>query len=157
LETQTASSPTDERWDIMVIVAARWRFSSTSGAPRADVQFQQASAILLSLAYGAARGWSIAPAAPPAGAIKYQLTNTFCETGEDILAQLVKTGAALSIGLSYDRGARGCELVLDVNAVDEGLYLWRFGVLLAADTRAQAAHPELPVAPPEEIAAVEQP
>ena len=157
LETQTAAALSGYLWNVSVTVAARWRFRSASGAVVSDVQFQQANAVMLLLEYDQAGGWSVSPIVPPVGLgpIGDQLTSTFCATGQNILVQLVKTGS-VGGGPEHDRGAIGCELILDVNSIDQGLYLWRFGVLLAADARARAAHPELPVAPPAEIAAVEQ-
>lgn len=157
LETQTASSFTGPLWDIRIGVALRWRFSSASGVVISEVQFQQANAIALSLSYNAAAGWSAPSATPLAGTIDDQLASTFSLTGLGILEQLAPTDTMITTGTSFDKGAQGCEMVLDVNGVDQGLYLWRFGVLLAADKKAHAAHPELPVAPPAELAAVEQP
>ncbi len=157
-ETQTASALSGFLWDISVTVAVHWRFRGASGTVVSDVQFQPANAIRLFLAYDRMGGWSVSPSLPPVGlgSIDDQLTSTFCATGQNILTQTVKTGS-VGGGPDHDRGAAGCELILDVNGIDQGLYLWRFGVLLAADARARAAHPELPVAPPAEIAAVEQP
>ncbi|HEY7356591.1 MAG TPA: hypothetical protein VH590_09000 [Ktedonobacterales bacterium] len=158
LETQTASALSGDLWNITATVAARWRFRGASGAVVSDVQFPQANTIMLLLEYDQAGGWSVSSIVPPAGLgpVGDQLTSTFCATGQNILARLVKT-SSVGGGPEYDRGAIGCELMLYVNDIDQGLYLWRFGALLAADARAHAAHPELPVAPPAEIGAVEQP
>lgn len=156
-ETQSAAASLAPHWNILVSVALRWRFSDASGAVQSDVQFQSGNTLSLALSYNAARGWSIYPAPPLVETSNNQVTGTFCSTGEFILGQFAQTGNSITIGTSYDQGAQGCEMVLDVNAVDQGLYLWRFGVLLAADKQARATHPELPVAPPAEIAAVEHP
>jgi hypothetical protein len=48
----------------------------------------------------------------------------------------------------------GCELGAAINGVDGGRYVWRFGVLLAADAQAHRILPALPLASPAEIAAV---
>lgn len=53
-----------------------------------------------------------------------------------------------------DQGARGCEIMLAVNNAYQGTFLWRFGVLLAADTQAHTTDAHLPTAPPDEIAAL---
>lgn len=158
-ETQSASTGAylSNFWNILVSVALRWRFSDPSGMVKNDVQFQSGNTLSLALSYHPAQGWSIYPASPAVDTSNNQVTDTFCSTGESILGQFVQTGSSITIGTSHDQGAQGCEMVLDVNAIDQGLYLWRFGVLLAADKQARAAHPELPVAPPDEIAAVEQP
>ena len=42
------------------------------------------------------------------------------------------------------------------NGIYQGKLLWRFGVLLAGDDAAHTLLPNLPLAPAEEIAAVEQ-
>jgi hypothetical protein len=54
----------------------------------------------------------------------------------------------------HDRGVEGCELGATINRVDGGSYVWRFGVLLAADAQAHSILPALPRASPAEIAAV---
>jgi hypothetical protein len=150
-ETHTASSSYDDVWNILVVIAPRWRFTSATGVAISDVQFTLENSVPFLLSYDEASGWDIT-----SGLDDNQLANTFCLTGQNILEQLTTSGS-VSTGASHDRGAAGCELVLDVNAVDQGLYLWRFGVLLTVDARARAAHPELPVAPPDEVAAVTNP
>jgi hypothetical protein len=156
-ETQTAHSSSEYLWNILVTIAVRWRFSSASGAAISDVQFQETTSVMLLLAYDGAGDWFIPPITLPQGPVTAQLTSAFCTTGLGMLGLLEREKASVSLGTAHDQGAAGCELILDVNSIDQGLYLWRFGVLLAADARARAAHPELPVAPPEELAAVEQP
>jgi hypothetical protein len=74
-----------------------------------------------------------------------------------MLEHVTEAPASMTIGTLYDRGAEGCELVLKEQSVEQGRFLWRFGVVLAADAQAHATYPELPVAPPEEIAAIELP
>jgi hypothetical protein len=147
-ETQTASGPFEKIWNIQVVIAPRWRFIDASGAALGDEPFPAENSVSLLLSYDARGGWTIA-----SGIDNDQLVSAFCNTGENMLGQLTTADNA-SIGTAYDRGAAGCELVLDVNGVDQGLYLWRFGVLLTVDAKARAAHPELPAAPPDEVAAV---
>ena len=61
--------------------------------------------------------------------------------------------AAFGVGPGTNNGVEGCLISLQVNDSD-GLFLWRFGVLLAADDGAHAMLPDLPIALPEAIAAV---
>jgi len=60
-------------------------------------------------------------------------------------------------------GVEGCKLELDIPNTKPSatpdpfmppLFLWRFGVLLAADANAQTFLPSLPLASPAELAAV---
>jgi hypothetical protein len=75
-------------------------------------------------------------------------------------ASEVGSGSPLTERILHDAGAEGCEfrvtggVTLEDKRASGGVILWRFGVLLAADTASQAAYPWLPLAPLAEIAAV---
>jgi hypothetical protein len=56
--------------------------------------------------------------------------------------------------IDVNHGVEGCALDLLQNQLVIGRFLWRFGVLLATNDQAHKALPALPVAPPDEIAAV---
>ncbi len=155
VQMQAASPSSGHLWNIQANIAPRWRFHSASGALVSDTAFQPTNTINLSLSYHAAGSWSVASMRPLTGTLNDLFVDTFCSAGAFILGQLAGSSSSIAIGTSHDRGAAGCELALTVNAIDQGLYLWRFGALLAANAKAHTAHPELPIAPPAEIAAVE--
>lgn len=151
------------QWAITVKLALRWRFSSASGVAISDVVFQEggvfdqiASPLNLSLFLNQAGNWTISQN-PPTPDASNQLQDAFCVTGENILRQATGAGPHISMGITYDQGAPGCEVLVQVNNTGEGIFLWRFGVLLAANSRAHTMYPALPIAPPAEIAAVENP
>jgi hypothetical protein len=56
---------------------------------------------------------------------------------------------------SAGQGPQGCKLgVVNQGATIEATFIFRFGVLLAADDGAHKLIPSLPIAPPSEIAAI---
>jgi hypothetical protein len=163
IEPVTVVPTSGRQWSIQTGVTLRWSFSGASGTVVSDVPFQgNASSgpvdnpMNLFLSRTAAGDWTISQNAPVAH-VTYQLQGTFCQIGASILLHTLTTDASASTVTRFDRGVQGCELSAFVNGVSQGTFLWRFGVLLAADATARATSPQLPVAPPEEIAAVEGP
>lgn len=159
----TAPTLTGHQWALAAVVALHWRFSAASGAPLSQVAFQGENevsiletSIHLFLSLDSAGNWSISQNAPTP-AIAPQLQGAFCSVGEGILNLATGLGATFDIMTIKDQEARGCAMELQANTTNQGVFLWRFGVLLAADKQAHINHPELPIAPPAEIAAVEQP
>jgi hypothetical protein len=150
------------QWSIQAAVTLRWSFSGASGTVVSDVSFwgnassdPVANTIPLFLSRNAVGDWTV-PQNAPVPHVSYQLQGTFCFIGASILQQALMSDASASITTINDRGVQGCELLAFVNGVSQGTFLWRFGVLLAANAKAHGTYPQLPVAPPEEIAAVEQ-
>jgi hypothetical protein len=145
------------QWAIEVLLALRWHFSTASGATVSDVLFQgynpflqeQTSATLY-LSLNGAGDWAISHNAPVPDTAD-QLAGSFCAIGQNILWQVAAPGENGSIELLQDRGAQGCKWAEQVNNVDQGTFIWRFGVLLAADAKTHAAYPQLLVAPPAEL------
>jgi hypothetical protein len=149
-------------WAVTVTLALRWRFTTASGKVVSDVLFQGdnpytevVTFAILFLALDTAGDWTIAQnlAMPSAAS---QLQDSFCGIGDSILQGAASPGQNGSVTTLRDLGAEGCEWLEQVNGIDQGIFLWRFGVLLAADARTHAAYPQLPLAPPAEIAAVAQ-
>ena len=70
------------------------------------------------------------------------------------------SGPPMTEQIVHAAGVEGCEFRVTGGVTPEdkrasgGVILWRFGVLLAADSASLAAYPWLPLAPPAEIAAV---
>ena len=138
----------------------RWRFSTASGAVVGDILFQGndsytqiETSINLFLSLDTFGDWTISQNAPVPNIVS-QLQRATCSIGQNVLTQIVAPGPNGSIETLHDQGAQGCEWRVLVNGIDQGIFLWCFGVVLAADARADAAYSELPIVPPEEIAAL---
>lgn len=140
-----ASAATRHTWGLTFTEALRWQFSDAAGGVQADVSIPSTIIISVLLADDAT-GWQVAG------------FNVFIGNSLDAVCQV---GVAMldfrlsgDVTILRDQGVEGCELHVQVNGVDEGRYLWRFGVLLAADALARASQPGLPVAPASEVGAV---
>ncbi|HLV99059.1 MAG TPA: hypothetical protein VKT82_10330 [Ktedonobacterales bacterium] len=162
IEPVTVVPASGQQWSVRVGVTLRWSFSDPSGAVVSDVPYwgdassdPVENTMSLFLTRTAAGDWTISQNAPVAH-VSFQVQATFCSVGVIILQQTLTSDASASIVTRNDRGVQGCELQAFVNGTSQGTFLWRFGVLLAADAKAHATYPPLPVAPPEEIAAVER-
>jgi hypothetical protein len=134
-------------WSLYYTEALRWQISDAAGAVLADVSIPSSDIVGVLLTEDAAAGWQIAQLNTILGTLR----DTTCHAGMDVLQATLDSSAATVL---HDAGVEGCELRGQVNGVDEGRYIWRFGVLLAADAQAHAYHPDLPIAPAAEITAV---
>jgi hypothetical protein len=142
----------DHLWSLAVFVALHWRFRQASGAVVGEVAFPAGGTVSFFLTYHAALGWSLSFEGGLASPVDNDI---YCATGMGILGQqVINTTGSTDMGTSHDQDVQGCEILLLVNNADQGTYLWRFGVLMAADVKARAFLPELPVAPLEELAAI---
>jgi hypothetical protein len=151
------------QWAVIVTLALRWRFTTTSGSVVSDVLFQGDSPYTqiiatahLFLSLDDAGAWTISQNVPVSD-VASQLQDTFCNIGNTILQGAASPGPNGTITTLRDRGVEGCEWQTQVNSTEQGTFLWRFGVLLVADAKTHAAYPSLPIAPPQEIAALAQP
>jgi hypothetical protein len=133
-------------WSLFFAEALRWQISDAAGVMRADTSFPSSDIVGVLLSEDTATGWQLSALSDILG----RVNDTTCQAGIDILRQTVGGAATLL----HDAGVEGCELRAQVNGVNAGRYVWRFGVLLAADAQAHASQPNLPVAPAAEIAAV---
>ncbi len=159
IDPAIASSLTGQQWSIKVTLAVSWRFSTASGTVESRVPFKvtsqggsAAETAALFLSPAQAGDWTISQNAPVPN-FAGQLLDTFCSTGETILQQEVSYDPSSGIVTASNQGTPGCEMHLYLKNTFQGTFLWRFGVLLAADAQAQASDPQLPVAPPDEVAA----
>jgi hypothetical protein len=141
-------------WLILVPVSLRWQFARASGQVISDVPFPASMFMNLALSYNPETGWQVV--APPASGISLseQLANMSCSTGIQILSDLAGSNSNVGGPNGPNQTIEGCTLSLQSNSnTSLGTFLWRFGVLLAADANAHALLPALPVAPPDELAA----
>jgi hypothetical protein len=106
------------------------------------------NAVGVILAYDPATGWQVSHPTAILGSVQ----SSVCQAG--IMMLWSTLGSANAPVPLHDRGVEGCELGAKVNGVDGGRYVWRFGVVLAADAQAHSILPALPLASPAEIAAV---
>ncbi len=147
------SPPAGHIWSIFFPFGVGWRFTDASGATVSDAMFPEDPNYpdVLFLAYEAQQGWHIMNGGT--GSQDYQLQDLLCGVGMLRLRYLV--GMSATVQKDQDRGGEGCSFHL--RDVDGSIthFIWRFGVLLAADRAAQARVPSLPLAPPDEVAAVD--
>jgi hypothetical protein len=151
-----ASSPGGNLWEISVPVALSWRFTNAAGAVVSSVSLPYAELLTLYLTYDQTQGWH---AVMPTGAttVADQTQQLACADGVTMLQlQVVRllSGEGWNATPLTSKGLEGCLLDLQQNTAEEGHFLWRFGVILAADDKAHTTIPSLPVAPPEEVAAI---
>ncbi len=140
-------------WVINFDMEIRWQFMDASGAAVGDAfYYSRPGPMQIVLSYERPAGWVVATLDMP-NLSQDLLQNQLCPIGMAFLP--VSTDGTQNIQTIYDRGIAGCELHAQTDDGKQGLFLWRFGVLLAVDDGAQAMLPALPTAPPDEIAAVE--
>jgi hypothetical protein len=140
-------------WVISFDMEIRWQFMDASGAAVGDAFYYLRPGIIqIVLSYERPAGWVVATQDMP-NLAQDLLQNQLCPIGMALLP--VNTDGSQNIQTVYDRGIAGCELHAQTDDGKQGLFLWRFGVLLAVDNGAQAMLPTLPIAPPDEIAAVD--
>lgn len=153
-ETTFDTSPLGGQfWEFAVIVWIKWRFSQPSGKVVSEVVFPESQTILLDLLYDGKGNWRIPQQAGPGSSPGDQLAHAVDLTGASLLA-LQLHGFGWGVSILHERGIDGCELAVQQNHQNKGRFIWRFGVLLAADAGAQRLLPTLPVAPLDEITAV---
>lgn len=151
-----SSASSGHLWQISSFAVLRWRFTTAAGAVVGEVTYPVTEEIPITLAYDAATGWQIAPQSS-GQFLAEQLANAVSETGaEMLLAQQARylSGEGWNVSILHQQGIAGCELSLEQNNVDQGHFVWRFGVLLAADALAHSTLPTLPIASPDDLAAV---
>lgn len=133
-------------WSLFFTEALHWQISDTAGVVRADVSIPSTDIIGVLLTEDTAAGWEIAQL----NTIYGTLRDTICQAG----VAMLRFRLSGNVTVLHDQGVEGCELRGQVNGVGVGRYIWRFGVLLAANAQAHAYQPDLPLAPAAEIAAV---
>jgi hypothetical protein len=141
-----------------VAVALSWRFTKATGETVSETTYAYAQLITLYLAYDQTQGWhETSVAGTPSE--RDQLAGLNCATGASLL-QLQVSRTIIGNGDDWesialvDHGVEGCILLLLQNRTIVGHFLWRFGVIMAADAQAHTTLPTLPVAPQDEIAVV---
>lgn len=143
-------------WAVDVPMALSWRFTNAAGAVVGKVSLPFTDLVRIYLAYDQTQGWHVV-SPNGAGSIADLIQQLYCTTGVEMLqvetARFLTSEGWAATPLT-SKGVEGCLLDLQQNNLEKGHFLWRFGVIMAADDTAHATLPALPVAPPEELAAV---
>lgn len=157
----TEAHPAVRAWAVFAPVTVSWQFTSAAGIPFALPPLLSQFQVELVLAYTSASGWQVLPHAEQfigGQPLTQQLTASICGVGALALATLAdarQKNSAATINWVQDNGLAGCQLeLLQPNSgARAGLFIWRFGVLLAADAATHATFPDVPLAPPTEVIA----
>jgi hypothetical protein len=140
-------------WALDGLLSLHWHFADGRGKVVGDASFDVNTPLLLYLAPDGANSWRLAGAdGSPVAAPDIPAAAT-CAAG----ATIVGPGGRALLSVQDVRGtvSHGCEIAMQTqNGAAAGVYLWRFGALLASDARAHLFAPALPLAPPSESAAV---
>jgi hypothetical protein len=142
-------------WRLAVPGILIWRFTSATGAPMGSVAIAAPMSLNVFLTYDEQAGWQLA--APRPVIIEVDISSLLCNAGGQLLHLMQPAGDTVATGGSGRplRGIEGCMLqLLASGGTSQGLVVWRFGVLLAADAATQKLLPSLPLAPPGEVKAV---
>jgi hypothetical protein len=145
-------------WVVSSGVSVQWLFTPLGGGqPVQSPVSGPVAALRLVLVADQAGNWTVDQQGTTAlngYSLAMGMPSTDCQAGASYLATRAPSDL-LSVGIVAYAGLAGCELQLtDANRANRGTFVWRFGVLLAADAQAQAVLPDLPVAPPDEVLAV---
>jgi hypothetical protein len=162
-------------WLVQDSMAVGWRFTTQSGALVATSAFRNGGAVTVGLTYSSTAGWSVVEDAPGSSSadLRGQLISGTCQGGITALQALIDKSSLAAQQLSYSSGSPsgftapqtdGCWIQVESSNnnpfsptssnKEYGHYVWRWGVLLAADAQARTVFPSLPVAPQSEITAV---
>ncbi|WIG60921.1 MAG: hypothetical protein OJF49_003669 [Ktedonobacterales bacterium] len=157
----TEAHPAVRAWAVFTPVTVSWQFTSAAGIPTTLPPLLSQFQVELVLAYTSASGWQVLRHAEQfigGQPLTQQLTASICGVGALTLANLAderQRNSAATINWVQDNGLAGCQLeLLQPNSgTRAGLFIWRFGVLLAADAATHATFPDVPLAPPAEVIA----
>jgi hypothetical protein len=156
-DLQSSGPYSGKVWAVNVPVALRWRFPTASGRVLGDVSYPAAGTVLVLLADRPSAGWSLSSQSAFAPFNTPDALSTLdCGTGAQLLQQQLPLGMSVSWSASNGQALTGCQWVAQTYTnAKQGTFIWRFGVLLAADKAAHRLLPTLPIAPQAEIAAVQ--
>lgn len=148
-----SAASTAHLWAVTIPVAPRWRFTSAGGQVERSVAYPVIEGWQLDLTYTPGTGWQVPSALNTSASAAKQFSSLSCATGAALLQAQV-TGLRWTIRVAHQAGLQGCQSVGQQEQTDRATFVWRFGVLLAADALAQQILPALPVALPADTAAV---
>jgi hypothetical protein len=138
-----------------------WRFTTPSGSQRDLWLTTAAQPVFLDplvFAYSTERGWWTWTDGDPQQLIAQEIGGDFCQVGINALTQALPTQTVILT--QYPNPVAGCLLAVQDGqeprgAADVlGTFAERYGALLAVDAGAHTLLPQLPIAPPAEVAAI---
>jgi hypothetical protein len=128
------------------------------------------------MTYSSTAGWSVVEGSPGPFIVdlQTQVISASCQGGFAVLQTLIDKSPLAGQQLSFSQGGGvfgpptlqtdGCAMSVEAQNSNPlspttstkkyGHYVWRWGVLLAADAQAHTLFPSLPIAPQSEITAV---
>ena len=142
------------QWRAISFGVPQWRFTTPTGATAGLSPLNLADQELLQvpLQYDAAHGWRPwgAPGWGDDCDARDIMANMQCGAGSSALSVY----GSMNIASTGPNGIEGCDIEVLDSSGKFARFIWRFGVLLAADAAAHQLVPSLPVAPQAEIDAV---
>ena len=137
----------DLHWAVTLGAGYRWTYTDVHGTVVASSLYYPLgppASVQVMLVAQPAGGWAVVGAITPDGSVDATFgswNDLLCAAGMDVLQAITQAYRGY-VNVIQNRGITGCELLL--RAVDSpatGRFIWRCGVLLAAD---QSAHASLP-------------
>jgi hypothetical protein len=147
-------------WNVNVPVAQDWRFTTGAGRVVAATILPTTIPTTFELAYTGGH-WQVADGTPNSPGLDPSLALDTCAQTTYLLTEVIgfnAQGASIQFGGGNavpTNPMDGC--AIDATPQDGGVtahYIYRFGVLLAADAAAHRLTPHLPIAPSAEVIAV---
>jgi hypothetical protein len=159
---------TGPTWIVAETLGASLRFTAADGRLVATTPVYPIPGLFLTLVYDApSPGWHYQPMVSPITGVPDQtlgdmVSGSMCNPGMDALTHLLQPAypspGQQSLGFRFGGGSHpleGCTITLiDQTGHDKGAFVWRFGVLLAADAPAHQLLPALPMAPAADLSAI---
>jgi hypothetical protein len=146
------------KWVATANVTIRWQFRSSSGVVASSAPWSAWLPESLPLTYDAQQGWTVDQDGTEQLAgfgLPLALVQTACYGDIGVLSRAAQRQGDTVLTPVSQNPLEGCEFGLQTaQGANAGHFVWRFGVLLAADGPAHALLPALPLAPASELAAV---
>ncbi|HEY7983487.1 MAG TPA: hypothetical protein VID73_04925 [Ktedonobacterales bacterium] len=148
-------------WLVSEPVLLTMRFQTIDGLEQGAVTLPSVAPQAFALAYRSDGTWQTVNMGPPNGG--WFGPRGQCETGANLLATELTaaqfTLGGMSYGINLGHGTlEGCQISVTIRSgPTDAAFIWRFGVLQAADAAAHALLPALPVAPPSAVQALATP
>ena len=145
-------------WLVTADVTIRWQFSSGSGVVASSAPWSTQLPASLLLTYDAQQGWSVDQSGTQQLAgfgLPAALAQTVCNVDISVLSSAAQQQGDTVLTPVSQNPLEGCAFDLQsAQGASAGRFVWRFGVLLAAEGPAHALLPALPIAPASALAAV---
>jgi hypothetical protein len=139
-------------WSVREGASLRWRFFDDAGQQIGNAGYRLSGLLPMMLTYDGAGGWQKYTSMVTTAVSPGPQPDDLCGVGQDLLGLYENTlpGAATVRGVEK----MGCAFEQhSADGTPVGLFVWRYGVLLAGDAQAHTLISSLPVAPPDEVAA----